>query len=171
MTEPRRIFLVGPMGAGKTTIGKRLAKALKLKFIDADHELERRTGVTIATISDIEGEAGFRQREQKLLDELTLMDGIVLATGGGAVLNAQTRQALATRGFTVYLHASPEELIARTRNDTHRPLLQAPDRAERLRAIVTERHPLYEEVAHCSIDTGALPLGEIVSRIRTASGL
>jgi len=171
MTKPRRIFLVGPMGAGKTTIGKRLAKALKLKFIDADHELERRTGVTIATIFDIEGEAGFRQREQKLLDELTQTDGVVLATGGGAVLNAGTRQVLAARGFAVYLYAAPEELIARTRNDTHRPLLQAPDRAERLRAIVTERHPLYQEVAHFSIDTGALPLGEIVARIRTASGL
>ena len=86
-------------------------------------------------------------------------------------MNPQTRLALVTRGFTVYLHAEPEELIARTRNDTHRPLLQAPDRAERLRAIVAERHPLYEEVAHCSIDTGSLPLGEIVVRIKTASRL
>lgn len=171
MIESRKIFLVGPMGAGKTTIGKRLAKALKLRFIDADHELERRTGATIALIFDIEGEAGFRQREQKLLDELTQLDGIVLATGGGAVLNAETRSALASRGFAVYLYATPEELIARTRNDTHRPLLQAPDRAERLRAIVAQRHPLYEEVAHFKVDTGALSVGEIVTRIRTASGL
>jgi shikimate kinase len=168
MTSQRRIFLIGPMGAGKTTIGKRLAKALKFRFIDADHELERRTGAKIALIFDIEGEAGFRQREQKLLEELTREDGVVLATGGGAVLSAETRAALASRGLTVYLHAELDELLARTRNDTARPLLQGPDRAEGLLRIVTEREPLYAQTAHLTIDTGRHPIAEIVATIKQA---
>lgn len=156
------------MGAGKTTIGKRLAKALKYRFVDADRELERRTGAKIALIFDVEGEAGFRQREQKLLEELTLEDGIVLATGGGAVLNPDTRAALSSRGLAVYLHAELNDLLQRTRNDTARPLLQGPDRATRLAEILRDRGPLYTEVARLTLDTGKLGIGEIVARIRQA---
>ena len=154
------------MGAGKTTIGKRLAKALKRTFVDCDHELERRTGATISLIFDIEGEAGFRQREKRLLDELTNLDDVVLATGGGAVLDAENRQHLSTRGYAVYLHAPLEDLLARTHNDTHRPLLNTTDRAQRLREIMATREPLYVDVAALQIDTSKHGLGEIVALIR-----
>ena len=166
MSQHTRIFLIGPMGAGKTTIGRRLAKVLKRRFIDCDHEIERRTGAAISLIFDIEGEAGFRQRERRLIDELTQQDEIVLATGGGAVLDADNRAALTTRGFAVYLHARLDELLARTRNDLHRPLLQTPDRAARLQHIIAERNPLYQETAQLSIDTSAFSIGEIVAQIR-----
>ncbi|MBI2802231.1 MAG: shikimate kinase [Gammaproteobacteria bacterium] len=166
MHENSRIFLVGPMGAGKTTIGKRLANGLKLTFIDCDHEIERRTGVSIALIFDIEGEAGFRLREKRLIEELTQIDHVVLATGGGAVLDPENRQHLMHRGYTVYLHAPLEELLARTHNDTHRPLLKVANRADRLREIITFRAPLYTEVAALSIDTSKHSIGEVVSSIR-----
>lgn len=169
MSPDTRIFLVGPMGAGKTTIGRRLAKALKRRFVDCDHELERRTGATISLIFDIEGEAGFRLRERRLIDELTQLDEIVLATGGGAVLDADNRAALTTRGFTVYLYAGLEELLARTRSDVNRPLLQTKDRAARLQGIIAERGSLYQETARISIDTSAFSIGEIVSRIGEAA--
>lgn len=165
-----RVFLIGPMGAGKTTIGKRLAKALKRRFIDCDHEIERRTGAAIALIFDIEGESGFRQRERRLIEELTQVDDIVLATGGGAVLDAGNRAALNSRGFVVYLQAGLADLLERTRSDTQRPLLQGPNRAERLARIVGEREPLYRETAHLCIDTSAQSIGEIVANIRTAAG-
>jgi shikimate kinase len=166
MVSTSRIFLVGPMGAGKTTIGKRLAKALRFTFVDCDHELERRTGVSVALIFEIEGEVGFRLREKRLLDELTQSEQIVLATGGGAVLDADNRQALHTRGFTVYLHAGLDELVARTRNDVNRPLLNTPDRAARLGEIVAARETLYRETAHFDIDTGTCAVGDIIKRIR-----
>lgn len=168
MAENRRIFLIGPMGAGKTTIGRRLAKTLKRRFIDCDQELERRTGATISLIFDIEGEAGFRQRERRLIDELTELDDVVLATGGGAVLDPGNRVALAARGFVVYLYAGLDDLLTRTRNDVNRPLLKTEDRATRLRNIVAEREALYREVAHMSIDTSAFSIGEIVAQIREA---
>ncbi len=168
MSQHTRIFLIGPMGAGKTTIGRRLAKVLKRRFIDCDHEIEQRTGAAISLIFDIEGEAGFRQRERRLIDELTQLDDTVLATGGGAVLDAGNRAALSTRGFVVYLYAGLDELLARTRNDVNRPLLQTPDRAARLQSIIAERNPLYQEAAQLSIDTSAFSIGEIVARIREA---
>lgn len=166
MVVHNRIFLVGPMGAGKTTIGKRLAKSLKRRFIDCDHELERRTGVKVAVIFEIEGESGFRDRERRMLDELTQLDDIVLATGGGVVLDAGNRELLRSRGYTVYLYASIGDLLARTRNDTSRPLLKGPDRAQRLHDIVTTREPFYREVAALAIDTGANTLNDIVTLIR-----
>lgn len=153
------------MGAGKTTVGKRVAKALKRRFVDCDRELERRTGATIALIFDIEGEPGFRQREKRLIDELSLVDDVVLATGGGAVLDADNRNALRRRGFTVYLYAPLSDLLMRTRNDTNRPLLNTEDRATRLQQIVAEREPLYQQSSHLSIDTGAHTLFEIVALI------
>lgn len=168
MSQHKRIFLVGPMGAGKTTIGRRLAKVLKRRFIDSDQELERRTGATIALIFDIEGEAGFRQRERRLIDELTQLDDVVLATGGGAVLDAGNRAALTTRGFTVFLYAGLEELLARMRNDVNRPLLKTDDRATRLQGIIAEREAFYREVARMGIDTSAFSIGEIVAQIREA---
>ena len=171
MAEQQRIFLVGPMGAGKTTIGKRLAKAVKRRFVDCDHELERRTGVSIAVIFEVEGESGFRERERRMLDELTQLDDVVLATGGGAVLDEGNRELLRCRGFTVYLYANVDDLLLRTRNDVNRPLLKAPDRVQRLHEIVTVREPLYREVAALAIDTGAHTLSEIVALIRSKCGV
>lgn len=165
MSETSRIFLVGPMGAGKTTVGRRLAKSLHRKFLDADHELERRTGVKIPVIFEIEGEHGFRAREKRLIDELTEIEDIVLATGGGAILDADSRRALTGRGFVVYLHAPIAKLLARTRADTNRPLLQTSDPAQRMRELLEQREPLYREVADLIIDTGALTLSDIVKKI------
>lgn len=163
-----RIFLVGPMGAGKTTIGKKLARALRLRFVDCDHEIELRTGATIPLIFDIEGEAGFRAREKRVVDEVTLEDGVVVATGGGAVLDPENRALLQERGFVVYLHAPLEHLLARTRGDTNRPLLQAGDRVKRMQEILKAREPLYRGVADLIVDTGALTLTAVVQNIRAA---
>ena len=163
-----RIFLVGPMGAGKTTIGKKLARALRLRFVDCDHEIELRTGATIPLIFDIEGEAGFRAREERVVDEVTREDGVVVATGGGAVLDPENRALLQERGFVVYLHAPLEHLLARTRGDTNRPLLQAGDRVKRMQEILKAREPLYRGVADLIVDTGALTLTAVVQNIRAA---
>ena len=163
-----RVFLVGPMGAGKTTIGKRLAKALKKRFFDADQELEQRTGASVTLIFDVEGEAGFREREKRIIDELTALDDIVLATGGGAVLDADNRARLSSRGFVVYLHAAVEHLVDRTRRDANRPLLQTDDPAARLAELMAEREPLYREVADLVVDTGELALHEVLKTIRGA---
>lgn len=158
------------MGAGKTTVGKRLARALRRRFVDCDHELEKRTGVTIPLIFEIEGETGFRAREKRLIEELTREDGIVLATGGGAVLDADSRACLRERGTVVYLHAPVELLAARTRNDSNRPLLKAADRTTTLRNLMQQREPLYREIADLVVDTGKLNLTEIVNSIRTGLG-
>ena len=163
-----RIFLVGPMGAGKTTIGRRLAKDLHKTFMDADQELEKRTGASVALIFDVEGESGFREREMRIIDELTLTDDVVLATGGGAVLNSQNRDALISRGFVVYLHAAVEELIERTRRDANRPLLNTDDPAAKMREILAQRDTLYRDVADLIVDTGTLNLPEAVKEIRMA---
>lgn len=153
MPELQRVFLVGPMGAGKSTIGKYLARHLGLAFADTDTEIENRTGADIPWIFDVEGEAGFREREQQVVEEMTCMDHIVLATGGGVVMRAQNRQALASRGFVIYLHATVEEQVRRTRNDRKRPLLQTGDPGQVLRDLMTVRDPLYREIADHVIDT------------------
>lgn len=169
--QPRRIFLVGPMGAGKTTIGTALARALGLTFLDSDREIERRSGVDVATIFDFEGEAGFRRRESAMIDELTGRDDVVLATGGGAVIDPDNRRRLATRGTVVYLDTSVEEQLRRTRHDRGRPLLHSDDRRATLERLAAERAPLYTEVADIIIATDGSRRGVTVERIlRALSG-
>jgi shikimate kinase len=148
------IFLIGPMGAGKTTVGKRLAETRGLEFIDSDTEIEERTGVDIPLIFEKEGEAGFRKRERLVIGDLTQRSGIVLATGGGAVLDADNRQWLSARGFVVYLHASVDQQQHRTSRNDNRPLLQnVPDRREVLQRLFEDRDPLYREIADLVIST------------------
>jgi shikimate kinase len=147
------LFLVGLMGAGKTTLGRQLARRLAKRFVDADHELEARLGVSIPTIFEIEGETGFRDREEAIIDELTRMDDIVLATGGGAVLRASSRMRLKANGTVLYLHAEPETLWQRLRNSRHRPMLQSTDPRNRLVELYQLRDPLYREVATYVIES------------------
>ena len=156
------------MGAGKTTIGRRLAKSLCRKFVDADQELERRTGASIALIFDVEGESGFRERERRIVEELTQLDDIVLATGGGAVLDPDNRAAISTRGFVVYLHASIDKLIERTQRDASRPLLETEDPTARMLELLEQRGPIYQQVADLIVDAGAMTMEEIVREIRNA---
>lgn len=139
-----RIFLVGPMGSGKTTVGRHLARRLGMDFLDLDLELQARCGVEVAVIFDIEGEAGFRQRESDLLDELSRRDGLVLATGGGSVLREDNRKMLTERGLVVYLQTSVDQQLKRLERDRQRPLLQAPDRRQRLIELAEQRNPVYE---------------------------
>jgi shikimate kinase len=159
------LFLVGPMGAGKTTIGRRLAGTLGKEFCDSDREIERRTGASISLIFELEGEAGFRTRERAVIDELTGLSDIVLATGGGAVLVPENRRALISRGRVIYLHAPLEKLIQRTARDRTRPLLQTADRAGRLRQIMAERDPLYRQVADLVVETGDQKVQRVVRDI------
>jgi len=154
MQGARNVFLVGMMGAGKTTAGRILARRLKRTFYDSDQEIERRCGVKIPVIFDIEGEAGFRQREAAAIAELTALEDVVLATGGGAVLAPASRRHLAARGTVVYLHARPAALCERVRQDKNRPLLATDDPLARLEALYGERDPLYREVADIVTDTG-----------------
>ena len=142
------------MGAGKTTVGRHLAAELGKTFHDTDHEIERRTGVRISLIFEIEGEAGFRTREKQTLDQLTQLANVVLATGGGAVLDADNRRHLAARGVVVYLHGQPKDLWHRTRHDKSRPLLQNTDALEKLQSLYLQRDPLYREIADIVTDTG-----------------
>lgn len=163
------VFLVGLMGAGKTSVGKMLAKRLGKTFYDSDHVIESRTGVKIPVIFEIEGEAGFRAREAAVIDELTALDNIVLATGGGAVLSSDNRRVLHDRGTVVYLRASVDELWNRTRHDRNRPLLQTADPRARLAQLHEQRDPLYREVAHLVLDTGTQSLKSLI--VRLESGL
>lgn len=153
MKTPENIYLVGPMGAGKTTVGRQLARALKKDFVDCDAEIEARTGVQISLIFELEGEEGFRKREREMLELLSERDGVVLATGGGAVLDPANRAKLMSRGFVVYLHAPVELLAERTRRDRNRPLLQTDDPDKRLEEILSEREPLYRQVADLVVRT------------------
>lgn len=163
-----RLFLVGPMGAGKTTIGKRLARVRGLRFIDADHELERRLGVDIPLIFEKEGEAGFRQREHDLLADVTQEPGVVLATGGGAVLWPTNRELLKARGTVIYLHASVRQQVARTAQSQHRPLLntgEAPSAI--LSRLFEQRDPLYRQIADLIIETQGRGARWLVDEIQT----
>lgn len=165
MTLPN-IFLVGPMGAGKSAVGKHLARLLKRPFVDSDTEIERRTGVDIAFIFEKEGEAGFRRREREMIEELAGLDDIVLATGGGAIIDPANREILASRGLVVYLEASVEQQLARTRQSSHRPLLDTPDPAERLATLLQQREPLYRELADLVVPTDGRQVKEVAQEIR-----
>lgn len=153
MAKSDNIFLIGPMGAGKTTIGRQIAKNLGVEFVDSDHEIEQRTGASIPLIFEIEGEEGFRRREREVIDDLTRRKGIVLATGGGAVLDTANRNHLAGRGTVIYLRASLDHLLKRTARDRNRPLLHTEDPRARLEGIMKIREPLYREIADIIIDT------------------
>ena len=148
------IFLVGLMGSGKTTVGRALAKKLNKRFIDSDHEIEARTGASIPLIFEIEGEAAFRQREADVIRDLTAHDGVVLATGGGSILNPQSRQYLKSRGLVIYLRAGVSSILQRTGHDKNRPLLQTADPRRRLEELTVQRDPYYREVADIVIETG-----------------
>lgn len=165
------IFLVGPMGAGKSTIGRLLAAELRLEFKDTDKEIEDRSGVDIPWIFDMEGEEGFRLRESAMLDELSQQDKILLATGGGIVIKPENRKLLASRGQVVYLKTSIDEQVKRTSRDTKRPLLQADNPRAVLTALMAERHPLYEEIADYIIDTdGRSPRSVALEISRSIAG-
>jgi len=166
MMRSQNIFLVGPMGAGKSTIGRQLAESLSLNFKDSDHEIQRRTGVDIPTIFEFEGEEGFRQRERQVIDELSRHEGIVLATGGGAVLRADNRQDLTSRGVVIYLYCSAEQQYNRTSRDRNRPLLQTKDPLGRLRELMEERDPIYRQVADMVVSTEKRGTASVVKEIR-----
>ncbi len=159
------------MGAGKTTIGRRLADLLGWEFVDSDREIEARTGADIPLIFDIEGEAGFRRREKEVIAGLMDREGMVLATGGGAILDPDTRRLLRDRARVVYLKASPEQSLARTARDRRRPLLQTEDPKGRLEALLAERDPLYRETAHLVVDTGGRGIHSVANEILRRTGL
>ncbi|NRA71846.1 MAG: shikimate kinase AroK [Gammaproteobacteria bacterium] len=153
MAEKRNIYIVGPMGAGKSTIGRHIAQQLHLEFFDSDNEIEERTGAEISWVFDVEGEDGFRVREAGVIDDLTQMQGIVLATGGGSILTKEVRNRLSARGFVVYLETTIDKQLARTQRDKRRPLLQTDKPREVLEALAAIRNPLYEEIADLTVRT------------------
>ena len=153
MAEKRNIFLVGPMGAGKSTIGRHLAQMLHLEFYDTDHEIDQRTGADIAWVFDVEGEEGFRRREAQVIADLSERQGIVLATGGGSVQSKDIRNYLSARGIVVYLETTIDKQVARTQRDKRRPLLQVDDPREVLENLAESRNPLYEEIADVIVKT------------------
>ena len=167
MIAAPNLVLVGPMGAGKSSIGRRLAGRLGLRFVDADRAIEEATGASVPVIFECEGEAGFRARERALIAELCAGRDQLIATGGGAVLEAANREALRQRGFVVYLRVGIEQQLRRLARDTVRPLLAGPDRRERLQQLAAQRGPLYEEIADLTFDCDRLPLAEAVSRLAT----
>lgn len=165
MKASGNLFLVGLMGAGKTTIGRQLARLTGKTFYDSDHEIEARTGVRIPVIFEIEGEAGFRVRESEMIAELATLPNIVLATGGGAVLDPNNRQVLANHGTVIYLRAGIDDILARTQHDKNRPLLQIANPRAKLEALFAQRDPLYREVADVVIDTSRQNINTLVHRL------
>ena len=157
------VFFVGLMGAGKTTVGKPLARLLQRPFFDSDHEIEARSGVGIPAIFKLEGEVGFRTREADVIADLTRHENIVLATGGGAVLRRENREALRERGFVIYLHTNPHDLWLRVGTDKNRPLLQTTDPKARLDALYGARDPLYRECAHLVVETSLPSVESLVN--------
>lgn len=160
------IFLIGPMGSGKSAVGRRLAKDIGREFIDSDDVIEERSGVDIPFIFEREGEEGFRQRECKVIDELTRLPGIVLATGGGSAQNPENRERLHSRGFVVYLHATIDQQLKRTRRGGERPMLKNGEPREILTRLMAIRDPQFREIAHVVIDTDGRKVPSVVREIR-----
>jgi shikimate kinase len=175
MPSTPNIFLIGPMGSGKSAVGRHLARLFRFTFYDSDADIEAKTGVDISFIFEKEGEAGFRVREKESIDRLTRLDSIVLATGGGAVIDDDNRRVLAERGFVVYLETSIEQQLERTRHARHRPLLNDTDPEQKLRELMLRRAALYAQIAQMTVSTNGrrvqLVAEEIYYELRRARGL
>ena len=165
MKHPRNIFLIGPMGAGKSAVGRYLARTLHLSFVDSDDEIESRTGVDIPFIFEKEGEEGFRKREATVIDDLSKMDGVVLATGGGAIINTDSRSRLGGRGFVVYLYTTVDQQDARTQKGRERPLLESNDPRVTLQALLDTRDPMYREIADIVVETDGRKVKSVANEI------
>ena len=170
MKQPKNLFLIGPMGAGKSAVGRQLARMMHLDFVDSDEEIENRTGVDIPFIFEKEGEEGFRKREVKIIDELSQRQGIVLATGGGAILDADSRSHLGARGYVIYLFTTVKQQLDRTKRGRTRPLLENGDKETVLDALMTERDPLYREIADLTIETDGRRVQAVARDIVDAVG-
>ena len=168
MTKLRNLFLVGPMGSGKSAVGRHLARLLHQEFVDSDEEIETRTGVDIAFIFEKEGEEGFRKREGKVIDELSRRDGVVLATGGGAIVDPESRNRLGARGFVIYLHTSVKQQLERTRRGRERPLLESDDKEKVLQDLMDERDPLYREISDLIVETDGRRVQTVAREIQDA---
>ena len=165
MKHPQNVFLVGPMGAGKSAVGRQLARMLHMSFVDSDDEIESRTGVDIPFIFEKEGEEGFRKREAKVIDDLSALEGVVLATGGGAVVDPQSRSHLGARGFVVYLHTSVNQQLARTQKGRQRPMLANGDRQSILEELMALRDPMYREIADLIVETDGRKVKAVANEI------
>lgn len=165
MKHPRNIFLIGPMGAGKSAVGRYLARTLHLSFVDSDDEIESRTGVDIAFIFEKEGEQGFRKREAAVIDDLSKIDGVVLATGGGAVVDPENRSRLGGRGYVVYLYTSVDEQVSRTQRGRKRPMLENGDPRGTLEELLAKRDPLYREIADLVVETDGRKVKSVANEI------
>jgi len=168
MKTPNNLFLVGPMGAGKSAVGRQLARMLHMSFVDSDDESEARTGVDIPFIFEKEGEAGFRKREAAAIDDLTQQQGLVLATGGGAIVDDETRSRLGARGFVVYLQTSTEQQLERTRRGRERPMLASGDPRKILEDLMAVRDPLYREIADLVVSTDRRKVAAVAREIAEA---
>ncbi len=168
MKPPKNLFLVGPMGAGKSAVGRQLARLTHLEFVDSDEEIESRTGVDIAFIFEKEGEAGFRKREGKVIDELSSREGIVMATGGGAVVDPDSRSRLGARGFVVYLYTSVRQQLDRTQRGRNRPMLENGDKEKVLEELLEQRDPMYREIADLIVDTDGRRVQTVAREIHEA---
>jgi len=165
MKHPGNIFLIGPMGAGKSAVGRYLARALHLSFVDSDDEIESRTGVDIPFIFEKEGEEGFRKREAVVIDDLSKLDSVVLATGGGAIIDVNSRSLLGGRGFVVYLFTSVDQQVSRTRKGRERPLLDSVDPRQTLQELLDTRDPLYREIADIVVETDGRKVKSVADEI------
>jgi shikimate kinase len=165
MAHSQNIFLIGPMGSGKSAVGRQLARMLHLTFVDSDDEIESRTGVDISFIFEKEGEDGFRAREVRVIDDLSNMDAVVLATGGGAVIDPETRSRLGARGFVVYLYTTVEQQLQRTEKGRDRPLLESGDRSEILETLMDVRDPMYREIADLVVETDGRRVKAVANEI------
>jgi shikimate kinase len=168
MKHPKNLFLVGPMGAGKSAVGRQLARLTHLDFVDSDEEIESRTGVDIPFIFEKEGEEGFRKRESKVIDELSSRDGIVMATGGGAVVDPESRSRLGGRGFVVYLYTSVKQQLERTQRGRNRPMLENGDKEKVLEELMELRDPMYREIADLIVETDGRRVQTVAREIHEA---